>query len=79
MSETQSEGGAAGNVQEVANQLVDATRNAASTGADLVQGVGNAGVDAIRGEAATLLGAVGESLEHLANLFNNLSKALIGE
>lgn len=73
------EGGAAGNVQDVANELVNATRSAASTGADLVQGVGNAGIDAVRGEAATLLGAVGESLEHLANLFNSLSKAIVGE
>lgn len=73
------EGGAAGQAQAVGNQLIDAAQAAANTGAEIVQDTANAGADAIRGEAGTLLKAVGETMGHLQTLFENLSKAIVGE
>lgn len=72
-------GGAVGAATDAANALVDAAKNAVAAGANIAQSSGNAVVSAGAGEAATLLNAGSETLEHLAQLFADLSKALVGE
>lgn len=75
----ESSGGVTGSTQEAVSNLSKAAQDLANVGVNAVRQSANAGGDAVRGEAQTLLKGIGETFGHLQTLFDEISNVLVGE